>query len=156
LVHVEALVDELPQKTKPGLSKKGQRASIVLADEISGADGEDSGPGPGSEVERTLTQNEEMVRMMFAGDDVFEDFNKEKRETIEDEDDQVIDNTLPGWGNWTGSGISKREQKRAKGRIITTIKGVQEDKRKDTKLDKVIINEKRVKKVRECRFRGET
>jgi U3 small nucleolar RNA-associated protein 14 len=156
LVRIEALVDGLPQKTRPGLSKKGQRASIVLADEISGSDGEDRGPGPGSEVERTLTQNEEMVRMMFAGDDVFEDFNEEKRETIEDEGDHVIDNTLPGWGNWTGAGISKREQKRAKGRFVTTIKGVHEDKRKDTKLDKVIINEKRVKKVRECRLRGDT
>jgi U3 small nucleolar RNA-associated protein 14 len=156
LTHVEPLVDELPQKTKPGPSKKGQRASIVLADETSSSDGEESDPGPGAEAEWTLTQNEEMVKTMFAGDDVFDDFNKEKRETIEVEGDKVIDNTLPGWGNWTGAGISKREQKRAKGRFVTTIKGVQEDKRKDAKLDKVIVNEKRVKKVRGYQFRGET
>jgi U3 small nucleolar RNA-associated protein 14 len=123
-----------------------------MADETSSSVSDDEDSGRSSEVQRTLTRNEEMVKMMFAGDDVFEDFDKEKRETIEDEGDQVIDNTLPGWGNWTGTGISKREQKRAKGRFVTTIKGMQEDKRKDAKLDKVIVNEKRVKKVRNCRL----
>jgi U3 small nucleolar RNA-associated protein 14 len=137
------------QKTKHEASKKRQSAPVVMVDETSSSGSDDGSPGPSLEVQRTLSRNEEMVKMMFAGDDVFEDFDKEKRETIKDEGDQVIDNTLPGWGNWTGAGVSKREQKRGKGRFVTTIKGVEEDKRKDAKLDKVIVNEKRVKKVRD-------
>ena len=92
------------------------------------------------------SRNAELVRMAFAGDNVFDDFAKEKRSAIEDEGDQVVDNTLPGWGNWTGAGISQRERGRAQGRFVTTVKGVQADKRKDARLERVIINEKRVKK----------
>ena len=156
LVRIEPVVDPRAQKAKSKASEKRQNTSIVMADEASSSDVEEEGSSPGSEVQRMVTRNEEMVKMMFAGDDVFEDFNKEKRETIEDEGDQVIDNTLPGWGNWTGAGISKREQKRAKGRFVTTIKGVHEDKRKDAKLDKVIVNEKRIKKVRDYCLQCET
>ena len=95
------------------------------------------------------TRNQELVRQAFAGDNVFEDFSKEKAETMEEEGDQVVDNGLPGWGSWTGQGISKKAQKAQKrnlARFKTTVKGVQEDKRKDAALDRVIINEKKVKK----------
>jgi U3 small nucleolar RNA-associated protein 14 len=136
-------------KKKHKTSKEKQSTPVLMADETSSSGSDDGGSGLSFEAQPALSRNEEMVRMMFAGDDVFEDFDKEKRETIKDEGDQVIDNTLPGWGNWTGAGISKREQKRGKGRFVTTIKGVPEDKRKDAKLDKVIVNEKRVKKVRD-------
>lgn len=147
---VQSLPDskQLGRKTKVNVSRSMHPKSLDMADEAtssSGSDEEDAQPHAG---ELALSRNEELVRMTFAGDDVFEDFDKEKRETVEDEGDQVIDNTLPGWGSWTGSGISKREQKRNKGRLITTIKGVQEDKRKDARLERVIVNEKRVKKVR--------
>jgi U3 small nucleolar RNA-associated protein 14 len=148
-IGTEPGVEQSPQKTKHEASKRRQSAPVVMVDETSSSGSDNGGPGPSFEVQRTLSRNEEMVKMMFAGDDVFEDFDKEKREAIKDEGDQVIDNTLPGWGNWTGAGVSKREQKRGKGRFVTTIKGVQEDKRKDAKLDKVIVNEKRVKKVRD-------
>jgi U3 small nucleolar RNA-associated protein 14 len=150
-IGTEPGTEQSPQKTKHEASKKRQSAPVVMVDGTSSSGSDDGVSSPSFEVQRTLNRNEEMVKMMFAGDDVFEDFDKEKRETIKDEDNQVIDNTLPGWGNWTGAGISKREQKRGKGRFVTTIKGVQEDKRKDAKLDKVIVSEKRVKKVRGCR-----
>ncbi|KAK5047867.1 hypothetical protein LTR84_006055 [Exophiala bonariae] len=88
-----------------------------------------------------------LAQDIFAGpDELVQEFEKEKKETVVDEGDRVIDNTLPGWGSWTGDGISKKAQKRAKGKLLTTIKGVAEDKRRDTKLERVIINEKRVKK----------
>jgi U3 small nucleolar RNA-associated protein 14 len=148
-IGTEPKAKQSPQKTKHEASKKRQSAPVVMVDETSSSGSDDGGSDPSFEVQRTLSRNEEMVKMMFAGDDVFEDFDKEKRETIKDEGDQVIDNTLPGWGNWIGAGVSKREQKRGKGRFVTIIKGVQEDKRKDAKLDKVIVNEKRVKKVRD-------
>ena len=147
-VRIEPVAERLFQKNEHEVSDQSRSPLVVTSDETSSSGSGDEGSGLPSEGQRRLTRNEEMVKMMFAGDDVFEDFDKEKHETIEDEGDQAIDNTLPGWGNWTGAGISKREQKRSKGRYITTTKGVQEDKRKDAKLDKVIVNEKRVKKVR--------
>ncbi|KAJ9614229.1 hypothetical protein H2200_002365 [Cladophialophora chaetospira] len=99
----------------------------------------------GSEDEQDETAA--LAQAIFAGsDEAQQEFAKEKKETVVEEGDQVIDNSLPGWGNWAGEGISKKAQKRAKGRFLTTIKGVAEDKRQDAKLDKVIVNEKRVKK----------
>jgi U3 small nucleolar RNA-associated protein 14 len=47
-----------------------------------------------------------------------------------------------------GEGVSKKENAKNKGRFLTKVDGIKADKRKDAKLDKVIINEKRVKKVR--------
>lgn len=117
-----------PQKTKPA-------PEVQLADFTSSS---------GSEAEDDKVA---LAQDIFAGpDELVQEFEKEKRETVIDEGDQVIDNTLPGWGSWTGDGISKKAQKRAKGKMMTTIKGVAEDKRRDARLERVIINEKRVKK----------
>ncbi|EXJ54076.1 hypothetical protein A1O7_09413 [Cladophialophora yegresii CBS 114405] len=100
-----------------------------------------------SESEDTEDEKAALAQAIFAGsDEVQREFAKEKKATVEEEGDQVIDNSLPGWGSWAGEGISKKAQKRAKGRFVTTIKGVAKDKRQDAKLDKVIVNEKRVKK----------
>lgn len=94
-----------------------------------------------------LLKNHDLVKRAFAGDEVVQDFEHEKRDTVRDEDDQVIDNTLPGWGSWAGEGVSKKQQKRQK-RFLTKVDGVKPEDRKDAKLARVIINEKRVKKVR--------
>lgn len=94
-----------------------------------------------------VTRNQDLVRKAFAGDEVVADFQKEKQETMHDEEEKIVDNTLPGWGNWTGAGISKKEQKRNRGKVLVKIDGIQKEKRLDAKLDRVIINEKRVKKV---------
>ena len=94
-----------------------------------------------------VIRNQELISRAFAGDEVVADFEKEKLETIRDEEDKVVDNTLPGWGNWTGAGISKKEQKRNKGNFLMKEAGIREEQRKDARLNRVIINEKRVKKV---------
>lgn len=95
-----------------------------------------------------LLKNHDLVKRAFAGDEVVQEFEQEKHDTIEDEGDQVIDNTLPGWGNWTGEGISKKQKKRQnQKRFTTTVEGVKPEERKDAKLSRVIINEKRLKKV---------
>ncbi|ETI19535.1 hypothetical protein G647_09369 [Cladophialophora carrionii CBS 160.54] len=100
-----------------------------------------------SESEDERDEKAALAQAIFAGsDEIQREFAKEKKETVEEEGDQVIDNSLPGWGSWAGEGISKKAQKRARGRFVTTIKGVARDKRQDAKLDKVIVNEKRVKK----------
>ena len=97
-------------------------------------------------TQATHTQ-QDLISRAFAGDEVVRDFETEKKRTIEEEDEQVIDNTLPGWGNWTGAGISKKGQRRNHGRFLTKSEGIKADKRQDSKLDRVIINQKRVKKV---------
>ncbi|KAL4995914.1 Utp14 protein-domain-containing protein [Aspergillus recurvatus] len=92
-----------------------------------------------------LLKNHDLVKRAFAGDEVVQEFEQEKLDTIEDEGDKVIDETLPGWGSWTGDGVSRKDKKRQK-RVLTKVEGVKPENRKDAKLSRVIINEKRVKK----------
>jgi len=90
----------------------------------------------------------ELVKMAFAGDNVVREFKKDKKQIADDDDDQIIDQTLPGWGSWAGTGLSKQQRNANKRRkVLQTVKGINKDKRKDFKLEKVIINEKRDKKV---------
>ncbi|RDW94616.1 hypothetical protein BP5796_00379 [Coleophoma crateriformis] len=91
-------------------------------------------------------KDQELIKRAFAGADVVGEFEAEKKQTIEDEDEKVVDNTLPGWGSWVGDGVSKREKQRHKGRFLTKTEGIKEKDRKDAKLERVIINQKRVKK----------
>ena len=92
-------------------------------------------------------RDQELIKRAFAGQDVVGEFEAEKKQTVADEDEKTIDNSLPGWGSWTGDGVSKKEKARNKGRFLTKTEGIKEQNRKDAKLDRVIINEKRVKKA---------
>ncbi|KAM4062988.1 utp14 protein [Hirsutella rhossiliensis] len=91
-------------------------------------------------------RDQELVARAFAGEDVVGDFEREKADVAEADDDKVVDQTLPGWGSWVGEGVGARERSRHQGRFVTKIQGVKKKDRKDAKLDKVIINEKRIKK----------
>ncbi|CAL8580258.1 hypothetical protein XPA_005987 [Xanthoria parietina] len=93
-----------------------------------------------------MLRNQELVRQAFAGDDVVTNFEKEKEERMQSEEEQVVDETLAGWGHWTGAGIGKKAQGRSRKRVVSKQEGVPKAQRQDAKLDKVIINEKRVKK----------
>ncbi|KAF2092471.1 Utp14-domain-containing protein [Rhizodiscina lignyota] len=108
--------------------------------------GAETGVSDNEEEPPTLSRNELLVQQAFAGDYTAEDFEKQKNAVIEEEDEKVIDNALPGWGSWAGAGVSRREQNRNKGRFLTKQDGVKLQDRKDVKLKNVIINEKRVKK----------
>ena len=113
-------------------------------------DARDSDDDDASESHLPLSiRDQDLIDRTFAGDDVLAEFEAEKNETAEADDDKVIDNTLPGWGSWVGDGVSAREQARNKGRFVTKVEGIKKNKRQDAKLDKVIINEKRNKKVRD-------
>ncbi|KAJ5157138.1 uncharacterized protein N7482_008238 [Penicillium canariense] len=101
------------------------------------SDDEDSVP--------VLLKNHDLVKRAFAGDEVVQDFEQEKMDTIAEEGDKVVDNTLDGWGSWAGDGISNRQKKKQK-RDLTVVEGVKPEKRKDAKLSRVIINEKRIQK----------
>lgn len=112
---------------------------------------QDDADSNGSDMDQHLPmaiRDQEMVARAFAGEDVVGEFEREKNEVAEADDDKIIDNTLPGWGSWVGEGVSSREQKRHQGRFLTKVEGIKKKNRKDAKLDKVIINEKRVKKVK--------
>lgn len=60
---------------------------------------------------------------------------------------KVVEDVLPGWGDWSGPGISASASKSKKRKITTKPGAVEVGKRKDAKLKNVIINEKRLKKV---------
>ncbi len=138
-----------PRRTsKAASANKPDQQSVDSADRRRLLDGFESE----EEIEEThrsplVIRNQELVKQAFAGDEVVAEFEKEKLKTVRDEEEKVIDNTLPGWGSWTGTGISKKEQKRNKGRFLTKEAGIREEHRKDAMLARVIINEKRAKKV---------
>jgi U3 small nucleolar RNA-associated protein 14 len=98
-----------------------------------------------SDAEALLDQAE-ILRRAFAGDDVEDAFEAEKAIVIADEDEKIIDDTLPGWGSWVGDGLSKREKSRNTGRWFRKEEGIKPSERKDAKLKHVIVNQKRVKK----------
>ncbi|KAI4182404.1 MAG: hypothetical protein L6R41_006003 [Letrouitia leprolyta] len=121
----------------------------VRADPRFDSDNEASdGEGEGGEESsrRPLVRNQELVRKAFAGDNVVGRFEEEKEERMQSEDEKIIDNTLAGWGSWIGAGIGKKAQRRKQKRFLSKQEGVPRAKRQDAKLDKVIINEKKVKK----------
>ncbi|PWW72723.1 Utp14-domain-containing protein [Tuber magnatum] len=122
-----------------------------------GSDGDSDGGEMGEDSEEAINlmptkgvkggslDQRELVKRAFAGDNVVAEFKAEKKRKIDEEGDQVIDTRIPGWGSWTGAGLTKRKGKKDN-RFLKTIKGVDKNNRKDKKLEKVIINEKRVKK----------
>ncbi|KAL2115933.1 hypothetical protein VTJ04DRAFT_10188 [Mycothermus thermophilus] len=91
-------------------------------------------------------RDQKLIERAFAGEDVHGQFEEEKAEAEAEDDEKEIDNTLPGWGSWVGEGVSKREQRKHKGRFVTKVEGVKKTDRKDYKLKGVIISEKRIKK----------
>ncbi|ROW06669.1 hypothetical protein VPNG_06717 [Cytospora leucostoma] len=91
-------------------------------------------------------RDQDLISRAFAGEDVVGEFEAEKDAIMSEEDEKVVDNTMPGWGAWAGEGISKRAQKRNKGKVMTKKEGIKRKDRKDAKLERVIVNEKRVRK----------
>jgi U3 small nucleolar RNA-associated protein 14 len=89
-----------------------------------------------------ILRNQALTSQAFAGDNVAASFAAEKKATIAAEESSEVTTHLPGWGSWTGSGTNP-SQKGA--RTVTKKAGIDANKRKDKKLDKVIINEKRAK-----------
>ncbi|KAM3416329.1 hypothetical protein BST61_g7934 [Cercospora zeina] len=87
----------------------------------------------------------------FAGDDVLAAFEAEKADIIASEDEKETSNYLPGWGSWTGTGLSKslkKANKKAQHNPLykTRVAGVRANERSDRNLDKVIISEKQDRK----------
>ncbi|KAL7960070.1 Utp14 domain-containing protein [Trichoderma compactum] len=141
-LHANILTASKPRPTSKPVKKSQSRAQDDDDDDTSSESESDA------ESERLplAIRDKALVARAFAGEDVVAEFQREKDEIAEEDDDKVIDNTLPGWGSWVGEGISAREKKRHQGRFLTKVEGIKKKDRKDAKLDKVIINEKRIKK----------
>ncbi|PQE12216.1 small nucleolar ribonucleo complex subunit utp14 protein [Rutstroemia sp. NJR-2017a BVV2] len=140
-------VDELDLSQAAVIAKQPKpKASKPKTAQTLEASSEDDSDDDGALHLPFAIKDQELIKRAFAGADVVGDFEMEKKQTIEDEDEKVIDNTLPGWGNWVGDGVSKKEKAKNKGRFLTKSEGIKAQNRKDAKLDRVIINEKRVKK----------
>lgn len=144
---VDISINDAPGPKSSNVSK-GQKSKAPAAKKPQIA--EDAGSDDEGQVP-VLLRNHDLVKRAFAGDEVVQEFEQEKLDTIEDEGDKVVDNTLPGWGSWAGEGVSKKQQKRQR-RHLTTVEGVKPEQRKDAKLSKVIINEKRQKKVSQAQW----
>ncbi|KAI0864005.1 Utp14 protein-domain-containing protein [Xylaria cubensis] len=90
-------------------------------------------------------REQELIERAFGGLDVFEaEFQAEKDAAVAEDDEKMVETTLPGWGSWVGEGVTKREKNQR--RFFTKKDGVKPEARKDFKNDRAIINEKRVKK----------
>ena len=139
----DAAMIAAPFKKTPKPKTKKDTGSMT---ELAVSDDNSSDEESGSNLPFAI-RDQKLIARAFAGADVVGEFEQEKRAQIEDEDEKVVDNTLPGWGSWTGDGLSKKARAKNKGRFLTKTEGIKAADRKDAKLDKVIINEKRVKKV---------
>lgn len=87
----------------------------------------------------------------FASDDVATAFSTEKDLTTTAEDTQTTSSALPGWGSWTGDGLSKRERAFSAKKLHnplykTNVQGIKPADRKDAKLENVIISEAQQRK----------
>ncbi|XP_055472470.1 U3 small nucleolar RNA-associated protein 14 homolog B-like [Psammomys obesus] len=85
------------------------------------------------------TDQKQMIKEAFAGDDVIREFLKEKREAVEASKPKDLDLALPGWGEWVGMGLKPSAKKRR----CFLMKAREGPPRKDKNLSNVIISEKR-------------
>lgn len=142
---------EMPAKPRSALkgareAEKARQGGDTSKSLASASTVDDDQEDDEAERQPFVLRNQDLVRKAFAGDEVVADFAEEKQETIKDDEEKIVDNTLPGWGSWTGAGVSKKQEKRNKGKVLVKEPGIAKEKRQDAKLDRVIINEKRVKK----------
>lgn len=142
-LHDTTLVSQpaKPSKTKAKTASKA--ATEGLSSTLQG--GDDSSD---DEIHHPLAVRDiDLANRAFAGDEVVAEFEAEKEAIMSEDDEKMVDNTMPGWGSWAGEGISKRALKRNKGKVMTKKEGIKRKDRKDVKLERVIVNEKRNRKV---------
>ncbi|EME84063.1 uncharacterized protein MYCFIDRAFT_187228 [Pseudocercospora fijiensis CIRAD86] len=104
-----------------------------------------------AEMPSNAMTSAQLQQSAFAGDEVVAAFQAEKADLAASEDEKEVSNHLPGWGSWTGDGLSrsiKKANKRAAHNPLhkTKVAGVRQADRKDAKLENVIISEKQDRK----------
>ncbi|CAD6893182.1 unnamed protein product [Tilletia controversa] len=94
----------------------------------------------------------DLVAEAFAGDDVTAQFAEQKRALVEADAPQEEDNSLPGWGSWSGKGVKHSAAQKARlaanrAKHTRTLPGLAPSARKDAGMEHVVINERADKKV---------
>ncbi|KAK4349078.1 hypothetical protein RND71_031833 [Anisodus tanguticus] len=138
------------QITEPVVNKPDGEEIDEDSDTDSGGEMVDGILTTGTKSTYEIPSQEELIRRAFAGDDVEDDFEREKQDALNEEipepEKPIL---LPGWGQWTN--IQKKrgppswmleEHDNAKKKREEALK-----KRKDANLNHVIISEKRDKKA---------
>lgn len=107
---------------------------------------------PSDPILTAAQRNEAFRGRLFAVDDAIQaTFDAEKADAADSEDEKEISSHLPGWGSWTGHGLSKTDKKanaHKKHNPLhkTKVAGVKKEDRKDARLPNVIISEKQNRK----------
>ncbi|PCH34293.1 Utp14-domain-containing protein [Wolfiporia cocos MD-104 SS10] len=89
-------------------------------------------------------EQRDLVALAFAGDNVVQEFEEQKRIELEQDAPHEVDTTLPGWGSWGGRGTKTAPPKP---HLIKKVAGSDPTTRADYKKPHVIISEKRDKKA---------
>ncbi|WVR04957.1 hypothetical protein IAU60_001969 [Kwoniella sp. DSM 27419] len=139
--------DERVEISVDGQGGKGKK-SQQRRREVS-VDGEESGEEQAEEELMPVNgvkafKQRDLVAQAFAGDNVVEDFAKEKQRQMDADAPQVEDTSLPGWGSWGGKGARK---KGVNPKFLVKTAGIEPTQRKDFTRSNVIITEKKDKKA---------
>lgn len=137
----ETTVDTFLQQRVTTADDDGWATVLGGQDDDSDVDSQAALSDDGIDLDIVL-RNQALTAKGFAGDNVAADFETEKKATIADEETIETISHLPGWGSWTGDGTNPKQKGQ---KTITKKYGIAAEKRKDKKLDKVIINERRQK-----------
>ncbi|OVA12705.1 Small-subunit processome [Macleaya cordata] len=134
----------------PALPHKGLKEGDEDSGSESGEDMVDGILSSGAKADYTLPSQADLIHRAFAGDDVEEEFEKDKLEVLNEENPEPEKPVLiPGWGQWTHIQKKKglpswmlEEHENAKKKREDALK-----KRKDSHLKHVIISERLDKKT---------
>jgi U3 small nucleolar RNA-associated protein 14 len=147
-------------KSKPAPKQKTEPAAAATSASAPSSNGwqtvpynnNDSASSPEPETSNPMLsaadQKAALYARAFAGDDVKSAFDAEKADQADYEDEKSVSTAMPGWGAWGGAGLSKSAKKtanRVRHNPLHKTKlpgGVSQDKRKDKRLDNVIVSEK--------------
>ncbi|XP_060077158.1 U3 small nucleolar RNA-associated protein 14 homolog A-like [Ylistrum balloti] len=111
--------------------------NINNPDVVTGSDDEDDELDADEQQRLTIAQ-------AFENDDVIDEFTREKKGIVDRDNPKTIDLTLPGWGEWGGTGVQMSKRKKKK----FIIKAAPAIPRKDSQLGNVIISELKDDSVR--------
>lgn len=89
-------------------------------------------------------EQRDLVALAFAGDNVVQSFEDQKRREIAEDAPREVDTTLPGWGSWGGRGTTRAP---LRPHLIKQVAGINPKSRADFGKSHVIISEKRDKKA---------
>ncbi|RMX74284.1 hypothetical protein D0869_12754, partial [Hortaea werneckii] len=144
--------DEKPAVASQKTKNQGDKNTLKLPGNGQASEENDEDSDNENPLLTKEQQKSDFHRRAFAGDDVQAAFNTEKEEDVASEDEKEISTHLPGWGSWTGTGLSRSIQKANKKQQHNPLfkhklpGGVRPEQRKDARLPNVIISEKKDRK----------